>query len=185
MLKELRIKNFKSLKDTGDLEIKPITLLVGPNSSGKSSLIQFLLLLKQTMESRYVENPLILNGTYIQLESYQNVIYRNDVDQNLEFEFSFDPQSHLSAPILSPEVRYHVVFHGKEGKVRLVRFEILDIESKESGLSVIWNRKEKKYDIMVKFKKIYGLNSLFRVIRFYFDVIPFAGETDNPFKDKI
>lgn len=186
MLKELRIKNFKSLKDTGYLEIKPITLLVGPNSSGKSSLIQFLLLLKQTVESRDIENPLIFNGTCIQLESYQNIIYRNDVNQNLEFEFSFDPLSRLSVPFLSPEVTYHVVFHERDGgKVEIIRFDVIDTESKECGLSIMWNNEKKKYDIMGKSRKNLGLDPFFRFLRFYPDVIPFAGESDNPFKDKI
>lgn len=186
MLKEIRIKNFKSLKDTGNLEIKPITLLVGPNSSGKSSLIQFLLLLKQTVESRDVENPLIFNGTCIQLESYRNIIYRNDANQKLEFEFSFDSLTLLSDPFLSPEVKYHIVFHREdEGKVKILRFEITDRDSKDPGLSMIWNKKEKKYDIVGKSKRKLGIDPFFRVLRFYPDVVPFAGEVDNPFKDKI
>lgn len=172
MLKELRIKNFKSLKDTGTLEIKPITLLVGANSSGKSSLIQFLLLLKQTVESRDIENPLIFNGTCIQLESYRNIIFKNDVNQTLEFEFSFDPFSRLSVPFISPEVTYYVVFHeGDGGKVEILRFEVIDTESEEPGLSILWNNEEKKYDIIGKSRKNLRLDPFFRFLRFYPHVI--------------
>ena len=51
MLRQLRIQNFKGWKDTGTISMAPITLFFGANSSGKSSIEQFLMMLKQTMES--------------------------------------------------------------------------------------------------------------------------------------
>lgn len=51
MFTRLRLTNFKAWKDTGDLQLKPVTVLLGTNSSGKSTLIQSLLLLKQTVQS--------------------------------------------------------------------------------------------------------------------------------------
>jgi hypothetical protein len=51
MLNSLRVQNFKSWADTGDLRLAPITGLFGSNSSGKTSILQLLLLLKQTVES--------------------------------------------------------------------------------------------------------------------------------------
>lgn len=47
MITKLYIKNFKSLKEV-DLEMRHLNLLAGMNSSGKSSLIQSLLLLRQS-----------------------------------------------------------------------------------------------------------------------------------------
>lgn len=51
MFTRLRLTNFKAWQDTGDVQLKPVTLLLGTNSSGKSTLIQSLLLLKQTVQS--------------------------------------------------------------------------------------------------------------------------------------
>ena len=51
MLTRLRLENFKSWKDTEDIPMKPITGLFGTNSSGKTSLLQALLLMKQTVDS--------------------------------------------------------------------------------------------------------------------------------------
>lgn len=51
MLTNLRIQNFKSWKDTGNIRMAPITLFFGRNSSGKSSIAQFLMMLKLTVES--------------------------------------------------------------------------------------------------------------------------------------
>ena len=51
MLTALQLRQFKSWQDTGAVALAPVTMLLGTNSSGKSSLIQSLLLLKQTARS--------------------------------------------------------------------------------------------------------------------------------------
>lgn len=51
MFTQLRLTQFKAWKDTGPVALKPVTMLLGTNSSGKSTLIQSLLLLKQTVQS--------------------------------------------------------------------------------------------------------------------------------------
>jgi len=51
MFTKLRLTNFKAWQDTGEIALEPVTLLLGTNSSGKSTLIQSLLLLKQTVQS--------------------------------------------------------------------------------------------------------------------------------------
>ena len=51
MLRRLAIRNFKSWRDTGEIRLAPITALFGANSSGKTSLLQMLLMLKQTADS--------------------------------------------------------------------------------------------------------------------------------------
>ena len=51
MITSLQIRNFKGWSDTGSLRLAPITVFFGTNSSGKSSLGQFLMMLKQTASS--------------------------------------------------------------------------------------------------------------------------------------
>jgi len=51
MFTQLRIKNFKAWRDEHRFDLAPVTLLLGVNSAGKTSLLQPLLLLKQTAES--------------------------------------------------------------------------------------------------------------------------------------
>lgn len=89
MLTRIRIKNFKCLKDTGDLEIRPLTFLVGPNSSGKSSLLQMLLMLRQTVDSTDIFNPLVLNNSLIKMGSYSEFIYKNDIKRELGIDLEF------------------------------------------------------------------------------------------------
>ena len=49
MITHIRMKNFKSWQDSKRVELAPLTGFFGTNSSGKSSLLQMLLLLKQTI----------------------------------------------------------------------------------------------------------------------------------------
>lgn len=51
MIKNVSFKNYKSFKDWQDLEIKPITVLIGKNSSGKSSIAKLLLLIEDSLKT--------------------------------------------------------------------------------------------------------------------------------------
>lgn len=58
----LSVGGFKSILDEHTIEVRPLTLLAGANSSGKSSMMQPLLLLKQPLEAQYDPGPLLLDG---------------------------------------------------------------------------------------------------------------------------
>ncbi|MCX6379226.1 MAG: DUF3696 domain-containing protein [Armatimonadetes bacterium] len=76
MLTEMRLVNFKSWADTGVFRLAPITGFFGANSSGKTSLLQALLLLKQTSESSDRNMPLQFGtkGSLIHLGDFQSVV---------------------------------------------------------------------------------------------------------------
>src|SRR5258706_14320861 len=59
------VAGFKSITGEQSIEIRPLTILAGANSSGKSSLVQPLLLLKQTLEASYDPGALLLHGPNI------------------------------------------------------------------------------------------------------------------------
>ena len=69
---KLTVEGFKSIKKVKEFEFLPMTLLAGINSSGKSSLIQVLLLLKQTLKTKDV---LSINGPYVYAEALKDLMY--------------------------------------------------------------------------------------------------------------
>ena len=85
---KLTVQNFKPFKKCS-IEIKPITVLLGPNSSGKSSIIQPFLLLKQTLSSVDNASPLILDGNLIDLGSYADVVFGHKENKEIVFNFSW------------------------------------------------------------------------------------------------
>ena len=90
MITRLSLKNFKAFKELEDLKIKPITILTGTNSCGKSSILQSLLLLKQTVESKNLNQTLLLNGRFVHLGALDNIILSKDTDNPITLDFSFD-----------------------------------------------------------------------------------------------
>lgn len=146
MIKSIRIKNFKSLRDTGNLDIKPITLLIGPNSSGKSSLIQFIILLKQTADSRLIESPILLNGDYIELESYKNIIYKHDTKNTLEFSFTLDKMEKRHERFFSG-IKFYTKLSGVGRKIRVLQFKIINSDNHQRILSMKWDAKKRKYSL--------------------------------------
>lgn len=62
----VEIAGFKALRDPVRIRLAPLTLLAGANSSGKSSAMQPILLLKQTLEAPYDPGPLLLDGPHVQ-----------------------------------------------------------------------------------------------------------------------
>jgi predicted ATPase len=90
MIKKIRIRNFKAFQDSGEIEIKPITVLIGANSSGKSSIMQALLVLRQTMESRDTEVPLHVVGDYVDLGSYVDCVYQHRIAEKHQAFLSLD-----------------------------------------------------------------------------------------------
>ncbi|MDN4479466.1 AAA family ATPase [Demequina muriae] len=61
-LTRITVSGFKSIGDEQTIEIAPLTVLAGANSAGKSSFLQPLLLMKQTLESTFDPGPLLLHG---------------------------------------------------------------------------------------------------------------------------
>src|SRR5580658_5730304 len=84
----LSIEGFKSIDAELTLELQPLTILAGANSSGKSSALQPLLLLKQTLEASYDPGPLLLNGPNVEFTSVSQFLCRSRAKAE-EGTFSF------------------------------------------------------------------------------------------------
>ncbi|MGA2572012.1 MAG: DUF3696 domain-containing protein [Terracidiphilus sp.] len=89
MIKKLSLTNFKGIQSLDSLEIKPVTVLCGTNSSGKSSILQSILLLKQTLESQMPNQLLLLNGRLVHLGPFEEVIFDRESDRRLGFDLHF------------------------------------------------------------------------------------------------
>ena len=89
MLESIALYNFKSFEELPELRIKPITILCGTNSCGKSSILQSILLLKQTVESKNPNQTLLLNGRFVHLGTFDNIIFEKKMENNVVLNFSF------------------------------------------------------------------------------------------------
>src|SRR5438128_1619140 len=71
---KITVSGYKSISHEQSIEIRPLTILAGANSSGKSSMMQPLLLLKQTLEESYDPGPLLLNGPNVKLTTIDQAL---------------------------------------------------------------------------------------------------------------
>ena len=97
---KIAVTGFKSLAEECVIDIRPLTILAGANSSGKSSIMQPLLMLKQTLEAPYDPGPLLLHGPNVQFtlaeQFFSKLIGEERVDR---FQIRIDTRE--SGPIFS------------------------------------------------------------------------------------
>lgn len=95
MLDRLQFTNFKTWPKA-DVKFGKITGLFGTNSSGKTSLIQFALLLKQTKEATDRSIALSLNGPYVNLGVFRDMVHMHEEGQKLDWTLSLVREKELT-----------------------------------------------------------------------------------------
>src|SRR5713226_9400213 len=87
MLKSWSIENFKPIVNSGKLKLAPVTVFAGLNSSGKSSLLQSILMISQTLSSRVLDRPLLPNGPIVQLGTFEDILNEFSSSHNMILKF--------------------------------------------------------------------------------------------------
>ncbi|MCE5238035.1 DUF3696 domain-containing protein [bacterium] len=111
MLRRLELGNFKSWERL-EMDLKPITLIFGANSSGKTAILDSLLMLKQTAESTDRGRSIAFRGAYRDYGSFADLIHRHDSSRPLRARVDWVPRPHMSFTeperenITMGEVRY-------------------------------------------------------------------------------
>ena len=83
-----RLQNFMPFKDTDWIELKPICLLFGRNSSGKSAVIRALRFLRQSLNNQSLDTPFVYYTEHgVDVGSYKTVVHRQQVTRNMVFSF--------------------------------------------------------------------------------------------------
>jgi predicted ATPase len=94
MITQMHAQNFKSWKDTGNLRLAKLTGLFGTNSSGKTSILQVLLMLKQTAESPDRSRVLHTGDdkSLVDLGTFIDLIHNHSTNEQLSISFSWQVQ---------------------------------------------------------------------------------------------
>lgn len=94
MINKLSVKNFKSLKIVENIPLGNINLFTGMNGVGKSSLIQVLLLLRQSFLKNKHEDYLLLNDELVELGTAVDVVSEFRDSNNIIFSFGINEDIH-------------------------------------------------------------------------------------------
>jgi len=115
-LQGISVVGYKSIGERQHIDIRPLTLLAGANSGGKSSLIQPMLLLKQTLDAPYDPGSLLLDGQNVRLTSSDQLLTRS-FDTGLVDRFAvwFD------FGVFTIELAFHKAAHGLEVQHTIIK----------------------------------------------------------------
>jgi len=85
LIEAISVSGYKSIAKEQKITLRPLTLLAGANSSGKSSAIQPFLLLKQTLEAAYDPGGLLLDGPNVRLTLARQAITKGQRRFSIRF----------------------------------------------------------------------------------------------------
>jgi predicted ATPase len=171
MIQRIRLRNFKAFRDTRPIELKPITILAGPNSSGKTSIIQSLLLLKQTVESDEPDVALNLDGRFLQFSSLAELTYGRPALKSCRVSYHLTLENLLSPRLLrahypglrldsrgravpvQSELRFsfkHQETAGGKTRLGLDRFELLSRVGTTLGPRLTLIHRDRRYQVKME-----------------------------------
>lgn len=91
---ELTISNFKAFgPEPQTVPLRKINLIYGPNSGGKSSLVQALLLMKQTDEGRHAPAAFVPSGDYVDLGDFGTIVHGHADNREIQIRLKFSPNN--------------------------------------------------------------------------------------------
>ncbi len=116
MLTGIGLRNFKAFGDEmQEAPLSKITLIYGPNSGGKSSIIQALLLLKQSL--KVADSGLVLRGEYVDLGSSHALLHKHVTERELGISIKYR-NLELAYDVAENDVTLTYLSSGKLSKVR-------------------------------------------------------------------
>ena len=97
MFSHLHTRHFKAFEELS-LEIRPITIFLGPNNSGKSSILAAFRLLSQTVKSYDPQVSLLLNGEQGDFGTYKDVVHENNKARQFSLDFTITLEEGFTRP---------------------------------------------------------------------------------------
>ena len=123
MIRSLHIRNFKCFEDQS-FKLGKLTLLSGLNGTGKSSVLQSLVMLRQSYQQRFLQNAgLLLNGGLIRLGKAKDVFYEGATSNEFGFSLDFSNQ---------PSTNWSFEYDQEADVVRLISAPVPDSVYKTS-----------------------------------------------------
>lgn len=169
----ISVSGYKSLAEECSIEIAPLTILSGANSSGKSSIMQPLLLMKQTLESTYDAGSLKLNGANVRLTSTDQ-IFTKSINK---------PASLINRFTISLELDRDIIIKNtfkKENKIKGIQIFSSVYRYKDFTMSL--NLDMNHENILNSFSS--NLKELFNILKDKEDIKGFENRLSNALKVK-
>lgn len=159
MINSITLEKYKSFKNKTTVDLKPLTILCGVNSSGKSSVLKSLLMMKQTVEKESPYNKLAFMGNYVDNGYFEDIMNHDCADdksfvlQN-DFILTRRPVKHRKSQDLQAfkdlqKLYYQIPDSHKIDKFKISHYVVVEKSSKSGLLAYIDNNNVLTTKIMV------------------------------------
>ena len=101
MITKWKVSNFKSIREDTDLTLGPLTIFAGANSSGKSTFIQSILLIAQTLAHKIDSRSVVLNGSLISFGQFDDMKSNGSESDQITIKCTCRPIYEQDRPLTS------------------------------------------------------------------------------------
>lgn len=182
----IRIQNLRSLVDTDFIELKPLTLLVGENSSGKSTFLRAFPLLKQSVKSR-TRGPILWNDQ-VDFGSFEEALSKQATKDEIVFQFRFQFPKNQQRYILGKlefllaGLELTVALHLAKGRDGWTQTHACTLSFADHTVKIIFGKEDKVETFRVN-DRSFEINNLYRIPESN-RILPYL-VTDNPRSDEM
>jgi hypothetical protein len=140
----ITIENFKGIREPVRVELKPITLLFGPNSAGKSTIVQALHYAREIFERQNL-NPdrTLLGGESIDLGGFESLVHKHDTSLPIKLAFELDLNNE-DLPTYT------------DGDIQYIGTDMLDNAGSAYLLETVSRVKKATVEVIVRWSKSFG-----------------------------
>ena len=149
LITAIEIENFKGIGAPVRIDLRPITLLFGRNSAGKSTILQALCYAHEVLSHRNVDaHRTELGGEHIDLGGFRRFVHRRDLDLAVQLRFELNLGGRDLRPLMHPD------------DTSLAPYELseLDVDGAKSGSLTVGIRWEKSANVAVVFSYEVAIN---------------------------
>ena len=154
MITQIEIENFKCFKNRASFPLEKLTLLTGVNGRGKSTLLQSLLLMKQSIEHDENTDKILLNGSCVNLNSFDDIRNKDTLrDKAIIFKY------HFHKPVSTPSIEngyieYNLAENLKDEMIlQIPQFSLYAKSDKSSDYRLLGIERIFKYTSKIYYRK--------------------------------
>ncbi|TKD49219.1 AAA family ATPase [Streptococcus mitis] len=182
-MKSIRIKNLRSIEDSQNIQINKCNFFIGANGTGKSSILRFFPLIKQTILQKSSSPILWYAKDGVDFGSYDESINKKNRDEGLTFTLEFNQKIEISSKLISDLLKdypkYNHYFNnnidffgwfGKKIEIDFEKVEVTILKNEFSKLKFFFDSRKIEFDIL-NGKVIHGEKCVDNI-----DIIPVKSE---------
>ena len=124
MITNWKVSNFKSIREETELSLNPLTIFAGANSSGKSTFIQSLLLIAQTLAHKVSSRSVVLNGALTSLGQFDDLKSNGSESDQITIKCTCEPALELDDTVRNRAVFADLYYGSRYNRLREISFEI-------------------------------------------------------------